>query len=183
MNFKLSLHRYLWTSEIFLNGSFALWLFWQIQQILIGSFYWNVRGDDIVLVIYPAHQDIYMCKEASGHVIWWSDFVSLYFTRSTSHIVSSFLFIMQVTTFTVWLLLKPVLIKHAHASFSTCQKCDSLMARFGLYFCTWILDHMPCGFNEALADPGGGRGPGPPLTPRFGGPSYTIWMPSIQFKG
>ena len=22
----------------------------------------------------------------------------------------------------------------------------------------------------------------PPLTPRFGGPSYTIWRPSVQFK-
>ena len=29
--------------------------------------------------------------------------------------------------------------------------------------------------GAALADPRGGpRGPGPPLTPRFGGPSYTI---------
>ena len=36
----------------------------------------------------------------------------------------------------------------------------------------------------ALADPGGGPGgPGPPLTPRFGGPGYTIWRPSVQFKG
>ena len=30
---------------------------------------------------------------------------------------------------------------------------------------------------------GGPGGPGPPLTPRFGCPSYTIWRPSVQFKG
>ena len=35
----------------------------------------------------------------------------------------------------------------------------------------------------ALADPGGVRGPRSPLTPRFGRDSYTIWRPSIQFKG
>ena len=30
---------------------------------------------------------------------------------------------------------------------------------------------------------GGPEGTGPPPTPRFGGPSYTIWRPSVQFKG
>ena len=28
----------------------------------------------------------------------------------------------------------------------------------------------------------GARGPGPPLTPRFGGPSYTVWRPHCKFK-
>ena len=39
--------------------------------------------------------------------------------------------------------------------------------------------HLIC--DTTQADPGGGPGP-PPLTPRFGGPSYTIWRPSVQFK-
>ena len=34
-----------------------------------------------------------------------------------------------------------------------------------------------------LADPGGVLGARAPPTPRFGGPSYTIWRPSVQFKG
>ena len=34
---------------------------------------------------------------------------------------------------------------------------------------------------SALADPGGPRGLGPP-TPRFGGPTYTVWRPHCQFK-
>ena len=29
---------------------------------------------------------------------------------------------------------------------------------------------------------GGPRGSGPPLTVRFGGPSYTVWRPHCKFK-
>ena len=36
-------------------------------------------------------------------------------------------------------------------------------------------------FYEFTSRSRGDRGPGPP-TPRFGGPSYTIWIPSVKFK-
>ena len=47
---------------------------------------------------------------------------------------------------------------------------------------TQKLETMTFTHNEALANPGA-RGLRPPLTLGFGGPSYTIWRPSAQFKG
>ena len=52
-----------------------------------------------------------------------------------------------------------------------------------LEWVTEILFYLLHLYNHTSGSRGGPRGPGPPPTPRFGGPSYTIWRPSVQFKG
>ena len=95
------------------------------SQLCEGDFEHGVRN----IPCTSGHLFSTMMYKASGHVIQWSDFRPLYFTRLIGHIVCSYLCMMQVTNCSPpnmsmfrFLVAKRITLSRA-----------SQMARFGLY--------------------------------------------------